>query len=175
MPCNLLLTGPPGCGKTTVIEKVVTALPSGAAGGFLTRELRQRRERVGFEVRTLAGESAVLAHVDMASRHRVGRYGVDVAAFERVGVAALEEAIAAGRLVIVDEIGKMELLSERFRRALLAALDGPNSLLATISARPHPWCDQIKARPDVELWTVTLQNRDALPKRVLEWLSTRQA
>jgi nucleoside-triphosphatase len=170
MPYNLLLAGLPGCGKTTVVEKVVAVLPSGAAGGFLTRELRQGKVRVGFEVRTLTGESAVLAHVDITSRHRVGRYGVDVAAFERVGVIALEEAVAAGHLVIVDEIGKMELFSERFRRTVLAVLDGPSPVLATITARPHPWCDQIKARPDVELWTVTLQNRDALPKRVLDWL-----
>ncbi|MCS7222557.1 MAG: NTPase [Anaerolineae bacterium] len=174
MPANLLLTGAPGCGKTTIIEKVVSALPWGMAGGFFTRELRQGRGRIGFEVCTLTGERAVLAHVDIVSRHRVGRYGIDVATFERVGVAALERAIAAGLWVIVDEIGKMELFSERFRRALIAALDGPIPVLATISARPHPWCDQIKARLDVELWTVTPQNRDALPRRALEWLSARR-
>ncbi len=175
MSKNLLLTGPPGCGKTTIIEKVVAALPPEVAGGFLTRELRRGKGRVGFEVRTLAGGSVTLAHTDISSRHRVGRYGVDVAAFERVGVAALEEAVAAGRLVIVDEIGKMELFSERFCCAVLAALDGPSPVLATITARPHLWCDQIKARPDVELWTVTFQSRDALPKRVLDWLQACSA
>ena len=173
MADNLLLTGPPGCGKTTVVERVVAMLPSEAAGGFLTRELREGRRRVGFEVRTLDGERAVLAHVGLRSRFRVGRYGVDLASFERVGVAALERAIAAGRLIVVDEIGKMELFSERFRRAVLAALEAALPVLATIALRSHPWCDAVKARPDVELWEVTPENRDELPDRALAWLQAR--
>ncbi|HEY65869.1 MAG TPA: NTPase [Caldilineae bacterium] len=170
MPYNLLLTGLPGCGKTTVVEKVVAALPSDAAGGFVTHELREGGRRVGFEVRTLDGRRATLAHVSIRSRHRVGRYGVDVQAFEEVGVRALEDTLAARRLIVIDEIGKMELFSERFRQAVLNALDASLPVLATITYRPHPWCDQIKEREDVEVWTVTQSNRDALPRQVLDWL-----
>ncbi len=173
MSHNLLLTGLPGCGKTTVVEKVVAALPSGAAGGFVTYELREGDRRVGFEVCTLDGRRAVLAHVNIRSRHRVGRYGVDVEAFEEVGVQALEEALVARRLIVIDEIGKMELFSERFRQAVVEALDAAQPVLATITYRPHPWCDRIKAREDVEVWTVTQGNRDALPDRVLDWLRGR--
>ncbi|MCD6290367.1 MAG: NTPase [Anaerolineae bacterium] len=170
MPHNLLLTGLPGCGKTTVVEKVVAALPSDTAGGFVTHELREGGRRVGFEVHTLDGRHATLAHVSIRSRHRVGRYRVDVRAFEEVGVRALEEALAARRLIVIDEIGKMELFSEHFRQAVLNALDAAQPMLATITYRPHPWCDRIKAREDLEIWTVTRSNRDVLPDRVLDWL-----
>lgn len=174
MPNNLLLTGPPGCGKTTLIERVVAALPRGAAGGFVTHELRRDGRRVGFEVRTLDGRSAVLAHVELRSSQRVGRYGVDVSSFERTGVRALQDALAAGQVIVIDEIGSMELFSARFRRSVIEALDAPNPVIATIRLRPEPFCDALKRRPDVELWHVTLANRDVLPDQVVAWLNSHR-
>jgi nucleoside-triphosphatase len=171
MKRTLLLTGRPGVGKTTVIQTVVQALGE-QADGFYTEEIRGPRGRQGFRLVSLRGEQAVLAHVRLkgGGRPRVGRYGVDVAALERVGVAALERAMAQGRVVIIDEIGKMELFSDAFKAAVLAAVDGPASVVATVMARPHPWVDTLKARPDVTLWQVTFENRDAMPSRVLDWL-----
>lgn len=176
MARTLLLTGRPGVGKTTIITTVAQALGA-RADGFYTQEIRQRGKRRGFELVGLRGGRATLAHVRLrgGGRPRVGRYGVDVAALDRVGVAALDRAMAQGRIVIVDEIGKMELFSPAFKRAVLAALDGPAPVIATVMARPQPWVDVLKARPGVALWQVTLKNRDEMPEQILEWLSSRGA
>jgi nucleoside-triphosphatase len=167
----LLLTGRPGVGKTTLIKAVAQALGE-CADGFYTEEIRERGKRQGFRLLGLRGERAILAHVryQKRGRPRVGRYGVDVDALDRVGVAALERALARADVVIVDEIGKMELFSERFKAAVLAALDGEAPLIATVMARSHSWVDALKARPGVTLWEVTVENRDRLPARVLNWV-----
>ncbi len=171
MAPTLLLTGRPGVGKTTVIKALVRALGE-RAGGFYTEEIRQRRVRQGFRLVGLRGVQATLAHVRLKGRGRprVGRYGVDVAAIDRVGVGALERALAQGRVVIIDEIGKMELFSPAFKMAVLAAVDGPAPVIATVMARPQPWVDALKARPGVTLWQVTVENRDDVPSRALDWV-----
>lgn len=168
---TLLLTGRPGIGKTTVIQKVVAALGP-RAGGFYTEEIRGPGGRKGFRLITLDGEETVIAHVDLKGegRPRVGRYGVDVEAIERVGVAALRRAMEQGRIVVVDEIGKMELFCGPFKDAVLQAISGPHTVLATVMAHPNPWTDALKALPVVTLWEVTEKNRDRLPEQVLRWL-----
>ena len=103
-------------------------------------------------------------------RPRVGRYGVDVGAIERVGVAALRRALAAGQIVVVDEIGKMELFSGPFKQVVLEAVNGPHVVVATVMARPNPWVDALKAMPGVTLWEVTYATRDGLPERVVGWV-----
>ena len=112
---------------------------------------------------TLEGKSAVLAHVEFAGRIQVGKYGVDVAAFERVALAALEDAILQRRMVVIDEIGKMELASKLFCGVVQQALDSPAIVLATIMERPHPFVDQIKRRADVVVLELTVENRNQLP------------
>lgn len=166
---NILLTGRPGVGKTTLIKRVIHGW-EGKIGGFYTEEIRQGGSRVGFKIRSIAGEEAVLAHVDCRSPFRVSRYGVNVEAFERVGVAAIEHAIAEGALIVMDELGRMELFSERFQRAALRALDSPRSVLGVLQDRHTPFLDAIRARDDVEIIPVTPQNRDGLVKVVQERL-----
>jgi len=166
MARTILLTGPPGVGKTTIIQQVVARLP-GRAGGFYTAEIREHGERVGFRLVTLDGEEGFLAHVANRSPYRVGRYGVDLADLERVGVAAIRQAIAARDVVVIDEIGKMELFSAAFRAAVQEAVDSPKPVLGTITFRPHPWADGLKRHPHVQLLVVTLANRHALAERVV--------
>jgi nucleoside-triphosphatase len=123
-PCNLLLTGPPGIGKTTAIRHVVELEPGLRLAGFLTGEIRQHGGRVGFTITTLEGERCVMAYREMGSRHRVGRYGVDPGAIDR----AVDLAFARGdeaEAFVVDEIGKMELLSTTFVGTLRRLLDDP--------------------------------------------------
>lgn len=166
-----LVTGRPGVGKTTCLLRVLERLPLRAAG-FYSRELRGARGRVGFELVTLDGDSAVLAHVDRRGPPRVGRYGVDLGALERVGVRAIEAARSGADLVVVDEIGKMELASDRFRAAVLAALEGPVPLLGAILLAPHPWADRIKADPRVHVIPLRPETRDAAVDELAARLSS---
>lgn len=162
----VLLTGRPGVGKTTVVRAVVERL-GGKAGGFYTAEVRKGGIRQGFKLVTLDGEEAVMAHVEVPGRPRVSKYGVDVSAIDRVGVPAIERAIQAGGLVVIDEIGPMELYSARFKEAVLRAVESGRPVLATIMRRPNPWADGLKRRPGVRLIEVTMANRDALPEQLV--------
>jgi nucleoside-triphosphatase len=113
-----------------------------------------------------------MAHVDIHSRNRVGRYGVDVATLDAVGVAAIRQAVQSrdAIAVIIDEIGKMELFSGEFRGAVLKAMSSPKIVVATIMQQNHDWVVALKGMPQVTVWEVTESNRDTLPRRVLEWI-----
>lgn len=163
----ILLSGRPGCGKTTIIRDVVEALDV-PAGGFYTEEVRAGGRRLGFDLVSLDGQRATLASVDSRSRLRVSRYGVEIDALDRLGASAIDSAIAGARLIVIDEIGKMELYSEGFRQAVLAALDSGKPVLGTIMLGPHPFADSIRQRPDVEVLAVTEGNRAELPHRILD-------
>jgi len=167
---NLLLEGQPGVGKTTLLRAVARAIPSARIGGFLTEEIRENGIRMGFRVETFDGRSAVLAHTAFRSGPVVGKYRVDVCAFEEIGVNGLERGLSEADILLVDEIGKMELCSERFKELVLRSLDSPKPLVATIMSRPHPFADRIKARPDGERLTVTVRNRDALADLLVQRL-----
>ncbi len=134
--------------------------PRARLAGFLTREVREGGDRVGFDVIALDGREGVLARKGGGRGPRVGSYVVDLPSFERIGLASLLDPSAEA--IVIDEIGAMELHSEEFRDAALAALDGPRPVLATIRLRPEPFCDALKRRPDVELVMVSPSNREAL-------------
>ena len=156
----ILVTGRPGSGKTTLVRSVVDALGM-PAGGFYTREVRgEGGRRTGFELVTLDGQVATLADVSITGPRRVGRYGVAIDALERVGVPAIQAAVASGGLVVIDEIGKMELLSEPFQRAVVEAIRRHRILFATIMQAPHPVADEVRAQPDALLFELTETNRD---------------
>jgi nucleoside-triphosphatase len=166
---NLLLTGRPGVGKTTVIERVVASLPKGSVTGFFTRELRERGVRYGFTIEALDGPSAVLASVRFPAGPRVGRYRVDVEALDGVAVPAI--ALRGGvRLVVLDEIGKMECLSRRFCDAVREALDTSTPVLATIAQAGGGFIAEVRRRRDMTLLELTSANRDAMPGRIVALL-----
>jgi nucleoside-triphosphatase len=133
--------------------------------GFVTEELREGRQRVGFAVETFAGERATLAHVTFSGPPRVGRYGVDLEAFERVALPALA-GVKEEEVVVIDELGKMELASETFRGAVADLFDRRLSLVATVHVARHPFTDALKR--DAELVRVTRGNRDELPSKIAE-------
>ena len=169
MARTLLITGRPGVGKTTVIQKVAAQLGQ-RAGGFYTQEMRQGGTRQGFEIATLDGQRAVLANINIRGPHRVGKYGVDLASLDEIAVPALRRALQECDILVVDEIGKMELLSPAFREALLEALNSDKRFLGTITLQPHPFADQIKRDLRVEVLTVSRSNRKQVLDQVTNWL-----
>jgi nucleoside-triphosphatase len=169
---RVLVEGRPGAGKTTALSRLSGLLREAEIplAGFLTKEIRKDGRRVGFEIETFDGGRAVLAHVERAGRPRVGRYGVDLETFERLALPALGEPPAGG-VVVIDELGKMELLSERFRDAVAALFEGPQPIAATVQRGRHPFTDALKARPDVETVRLTASNRAALPGELADRLA----
>jgi nucleoside-triphosphatase len=167
-----LLTGRPGTGKTSLVRQAVAEL-KGKAGGFYTEEIRVQGTRLGFKLITLDGQETVLAHVDFQSRYRVGKYGVDVDALERVGVPALAEAIGQRDVIVIDEIGKMELFSNRFREVVLEAIQSGKRVLGTIMLKPDPWADDIKRQPQVKLVEVTRTDYYYVLADIKRWLEMK--
>jgi nucleoside-triphosphatase len=166
----LLLTGVPGIGKTTIIRKVAAALSRKRIRGFVTGEIRGAGRRAGFELSTFNGRTQLLAHVDIDSRHRVGRYGVDVAGLDAIAEEAL--ALDDGTDVyFVDEIGKMECFSAKFRAAVRSLIDSGRPMVATVALRGGGFIAEVKERLDVELWEATRENRDQMPEQIVRWLA----
>ncbi|MFQ6049122.1 MAG: nucleoside-triphosphatase [Phycisphaerae bacterium] len=162
---NLLLTGPPACGKTTVIVRVAAQRPD--AVGFVTEQIRCGRTRIGFAIRNLRGGSGILAKAGLNSRYRVGRYGVDVAAFEAIALPALAAEPRRGQLFLIDEIGKMECFSRRFTERLQQLLDSQADVIATVARHGGGFIARVKQRPDIELIELNRANRQQMPAELL--------
>jgi nucleoside-triphosphatase len=165
-PKNVLLTGSPGCGKTTVVRRVVQALGGLRLAGFYTQEVREYGRRVGFEIVGLGGQRCLLAHVDWHSQLRVGRYGVEPTHLEPIIRAELGQSPGEVDVYVIDEIGKMECLCPSFVEAVRGVVDGPAPVLATIAVKGGGLIAEVKARPDVRLVTVGPANRDDLPDQL---------
>jgi len=162
---RLFLTGSPGIGKTTLIRAVVDRLEEVTCAGFYTEEKRQRGERVGFRISTLNGEEGSLASVGR-KEPTIGRYSIHVEEFEKLVLSNLDPGITRADLYVIDEIGKMELLSRKFRSKIVDLLAQPTNLLATIAKRGKGFIEQIKGRNDIELIEVTRKNRDQLAEEI---------
>ena len=165
-----LLTGRPGTGKTRLIKEAIAGVGN-KAGGFYTEEIRSSGGvRLGFRLVTLDGQSAILAHVNIQSRYRVGKYGVDIESLDRVGIPALQRAAQECEVVVVDEIGKMELFSNSFRETVLQIIKSGKKVLGTIMFTTNPWADAIKSRPEVGLIPVTGANYNIVLEELRNWL-----
>ncbi|MFH1679769.1 MAG: nucleoside-triphosphatase [Candidatus Eisenbacteria bacterium] len=165
----LLLTGLPGVGKTTVIRRVAAALSGAKIRGFVTEEIRENERRVGFRLESFDGSRTVLSHVRFGSRRRVGRYGVDIEALDAVVDRALRIDPDAG-IYLIDEIGKMECLSERFVAAMRGLFESDRVIVATIARKGGGFIDEAKGGAGALLWEITAANREGMPERVLAWI-----
>lgn len=173
---HVLLTGLPGVGKTTLIRELAKRLTDYDPAGFYTEEIREQGIRKGFRLVTLDGRQQTLAHSGRKGLHRVGRYGVDVDGFERL-LSELDLRRLPSRVIVIDEIGKMECLSRRFTEEVHELLDSPRTVIATIALKGEGFIQQVKHRPDCRLITVTVDNRndlaDSLFTEVLKQIRNR--
>ena len=165
----ILLTGKPGVGKTTVIKKIVSLLGD-KAGGFYTREVRACGRRVGFEIVALAGQIDYLATKDpditFGQEAPFGKYRVNLEGIDTVAVPALYRAMEQGQIIVIDEIGPMEILSKRFCHAVLEILDSDSPVVGTIVQRRNVFADQVKEHPRVTVKHVTVANRDQMADQI---------
>jgi len=164
---NFVLIGVPGIGKTTLMEKVAGALGS-RAGGVVTREIREGGSRTGFAIESLDGERRVLASRRLREGPRVGRYRVSIENLEAVGVGAVRRAIDRRQVVIIDEIGKMELISPDFKAIILEALESDLTTISTMGVSGMAFMKAVRRRPDVKIIKITADNRDRLKQRLLD-------
>lgn len=167
MPNNFLVTGRPGSGKTFVIEETVVLLRGRGykAGGLYCPEIRERGVRVGFKIVDLmTGEERILAHVNQPTGPQVSKYRVNVSNVDAMSGASIARALEEADFVVIDEIAPMEVRSEGFKRAVIAALDSPKPLLAAIHQRTTSgFIGEVKSRRDVKIFEVTPSNRERLP------------
>ncbi|MGQ9610462.1 MAG: NTPase [bacterium] len=148
---NILITGNPGVGKTTLIKNIISKLNI-SAGGFYTSEIRNSEgKRWGFKIISLDGKEDIMASVQIISRYRISKYGVNITAIDRIGTSAIADAIKNKDIIIIDEIGRMELFSKEFANVTIDALDSPKIVLGTITAKNTNFTKKIKERTDTKI------------------------
>ncbi len=165
------LTGSPGSGKTTAILRIADELRRRGlrVGGMYTQELRERGRRVGFAVKRIGGGEGILAHVKLAGGPRHGKYFVNLHDLEKIGVSAILEGMREAEVVIVDEVGPMELYSEEFRRAVNQLLSSPRHAILTVHHRSRdPLALKVRRMAGENLIILTPENRDRIPSLIVE-------
>lgn len=168
---KILLAGLPGCGKTTAVMQIIESLNCKKVAGFYTQEIREKDKRKGFRWTRLDGATGVLAHIDIKGPFKVGKYGVDVAGFEKSVVPVLDIGRTNAELFILDEIGKMESLSEKFVIAVRKLFASDKSVLATVAQRGTGLISEVRNYPAIRLFNLTRQGRDKIISEILQILS----
>lgn len=168
-PRIILITGHPGCGKTTLVREILPDLACLHPVGFYTEEIREGGSRVGFRVVSLDGRKFLLAHERFPSTFRVGKYGVDIASFDAyLATVPFGEA----KIAVIDEIGKMECLSARFCRLVDNIFSSGSHAIATIAQRGTPFIESLKRREGAGLYTLGEASRAEVAGRIRKWVST---
>jgi nucleoside-triphosphatase len=171
MKTKIFLTGPPRIGKTTILLRSAEKLKAQGCklGGVVSQELREKNVRVGFEICDYRlGIKGWLAHIRQPTGSRIGKYRVNLNDLNSIGATSILNALKDSDVVLIDEVGPMELLSEDFKEAVRKAIKSPQLLLGTIHYRTrHPFIKGIKANKEVDILTVTRKNRTRLPMSIV--------
>ena len=162
-----MITGTSGSGKTTLLRRLAKELAHFHPVSFYTQEIREGGIRKGFTLNGLDRCSGVLAHADFPHEFRVGRYGVDVAGFKDF-INRISFSDQKTKLVMIDEIGKMECFSQKFEMLISDLVDSQKLLIATVARKGGGLIDIIKSRPNIQLLEVTRKNQGALISKILK-------
>ena len=166
------ITGMPSVGKTETLIKIIDKIEKSGykIEGMITETLLEDNKRVGFYVKDWqTNEREIFAHIDFDLKDKVGKYGVDLNVLEKVGVTAIEKAINDENIdiIIIDEIGKMEMLSEKFCETVIYALDSDKPILVTLHKKSRtPLLQDIRRRDDIRILEVTAVNKNLLPYKI---------
>ncbi|MEM5773112.1 MAG: NTPase [Candidatus Aenigmatarchaeota archaeon] len=166
---KIFLTGRAGSGKSTVLLKAIELLKNKGlkVGGIVTPEIREEGKRVGFYVKDVFSQAMeVFASVDFKIEPKLGKYGIDVEAFEKVALPAIDFAIENCDVVVIDEIGKMEFFSENFKKKIFALVLLDKPLIAVLHRN---FVKQFKQFG--EILEVNQENREKLPEELARSIS----
>ena len=159
-------------GKSTVVREVADKIVVRGfrVGGMTSGDLRSGSARIGFEIRDLlTGKTGVLAHVNQTTGPRIGRYRVNTHDLDEIGAEAILSAVKYADLVVIDEVGPMELTSKRFKDAVQAALVCGKPVLGTVHRTARdPLVEAIRSGSGIEVIEVTHDNRETLPSNLVE-------
>jgi len=173
------ITGMPSVGKTKTLLKIIEKIEKTGykIEGMVTEPIVESKKRVGFYVMDwLTKDKEVFAHLSLDVKDKIGKYGVNVTALEKVGIPAIEKAISDETInvIIIDEIGKMEMLSEKFCEVVIEALDSDKPILVTLHKKSRsPLLQDVRRRDDIRILEVTPVNRNLLPYKIEKILAEK--
>ena len=177
-PQRIFLTGEPSSGKTTVVRKTAELLAARGfkVGGMTSKEIRKGGTREGFRIEDfITHEEGVLAEVGLSNGPHVGKYTVNIRDLDEIGAGAIQRAVESAHVILIDELGPMELHSHRFIESVETALSSQKHVLGTIHKRTnHPLVMALKANPEYTILEVTLGNRGELPVQILGRITGRK-
>lgn len=163
----ILLTGEPRVGKSTAIKKIIHMIGLENCVGFYTEEICDDTGRTGFDCVSLDGESVRIADVSFDSNIRIGRYGIDIVAFETFAMKMLRSLHNSKKIIIIDEIGPIQFMSSKFKQELMKLLHGPHCVVGTIFYKEHSEIDEIKRLSGIKILTMTKENRNVITDAVM--------
>lgn len=162
---NILITGLPGAGKTTLIRRLCEIFKEFNPSGFYTAEIEENGFRTGFETVNLNGDSKMFAHINLKSKNVVGKYKIDVKGFDKFLDSVFSRDKKSG-LYFIDEIAKMECKSKKFSRVILELLNSDKLVVASIADSGTGLIADIKKRNDVKIIELTPYNQDLIIKEL---------